>query len=152
DNLQMAVGTQIRAFDDRLFIQALMTNGNETQIANAQMDGKPGINVGGWFDFGGTWDPERKRWLLYGDSLADIDYSCNPVLRVGGAANLVPMDRRSLYSVAELSRPRALPGAPGGTNVINLFNGGGVSTATSAVNGAGIGPFAADAFDSYTFD
>ena len=102
----MGAGTQIKALDDRLYVQALVTNGNESQFANAQMDDLPGFNVGGWYDFGGTWNDARKRWDLYGDSISDIDYSCNPVLRVGGAANIVPDGPQSEYDTDELSRIR----------------------------------------------
>ena len=68
DNLLMAAGTQIKAMDDRLYVQALVTNGNESQFPNAQMDDLPGFNVGGWYDFGGTWNDARKRCDLFGDS------------------------------------------------------------------------------------
>jgi hypothetical protein len=147
DNLMMAAGTQVKAFDDRLFIQALVTNGNESQFANLQMDDYPGINVGAWWDFGGSWNEARKRWDLYGDSISDIDYSCNPVLRVGAAANLVPMDRRSEFTNAELSRIRVMPAGPGGTTLLSLLNGGGINN-----NVAGVGQFAIDAADEYTYE
>ena len=114
DNLLMAAGTQIKAFDDRLYVQALITNGNESQFPNAEMDDYQGINIGGWYDFGGTWNEARKRYDLFGDTISDIDYSCNPVLRVGGAANLVPMDSRSEYSNDELSRIRVTSPSVGG--------------------------------------
>jgi hypothetical protein len=147
DNLMMQAGIQARLMNDRLFLHATVTNGNESQFANIQMDDLKGVNAGFWYDFGGSWDSERKRWNLYGDSVSDIDYSCKPVVRVGGMVNLVPMDRRSEFTTAELSRPRTLPGAPGGTALINLLNGGGVNP-----NAAGVGQFAADAFDSYTYE
>jgi hypothetical protein len=147
DNLLMAVGTQIKAFDDRLFVQALVTNGNESQFPNLQMDDLPGGNIGAWYDFGGTWNDARKRWDLYGDCISDIDWSCNPVVRVGGAANLVPMDRRSEFPNDELGRVRVVPGAPGGTSLLGLLGGGGINN-----DAAGVGQFAADAFDSYTYD
>ena len=147
DNLLMAAGTQIKAFDDRLYVQALVTNGNESQFPNGQMDDYPGINVGGWWDFGGSWNDARKKWDLFGDCLSDIDYSCCPVLRVGAAANLVPMDRHSLYANDELSRIRVMPAAPGGTTLLSMLNGGGVLP-----NAAGVGQFAIDKADEYTFD
>jgi hypothetical protein len=151
DNLLMGAGFQIKAFDDRLYVQGLITNGNETQIANLQMDDLPGFSIGGWYDFGGTWNNERKRWDLCGDSISDIDYSTCPVLRVGGAANIVPMDRRSLFTNAELNRPFALNAAPGGTRFLNILNGGsGAVVPGGAVNG--VGQFAVDRFNSYTFE
>jgi len=147
DNLLMAAGTQVKAFDDRLFVQALITNGNESQFSNLQMDDLPGVNLGAWYDFGGSWNDARKRWDLYGDSISDIDYSCNPVLRVGGSANLVPMDRRSEFASDELSRIRVMPGGPGGTTLIGMLNGGGIAN-----NTAGVGQFALDAADEYTYE
>jgi hypothetical protein len=125
---------------------ALVTNGNETQIANLQMDDKPGFNVGGWWDFGGTWNQDKKKWDLYGYCLSDLDYSYNPVVRLGGAVNLVPMDRRSIFTNAELNRVRVTPGAPGGSSLIGLLNGG------PTVGGAANLANTVDAFDSCTFD
>ena len=148
DNLLMGAGTQIKAMDDRLYVQALVTNGNESQFPNAQMDDLPGFNVGGWYDFGGTWNDARKRWDLYGDSISDIDYSCNPVLRIGGAANIVPMDRKSEYDTDELSRIRTSTAAPGGTTLIGLLNGGGLG----AIGTTGASAYSLDAVDSYTFE
>ena len=157
DNLQMMAGFQFKALDDRLFVQAMVTNGNETQLPNLVMDNLPGIQLGGWYDFGGTWNAKRQRWDLYGDCISDIDYSCNPVVRVGGAMNLVPMGRRTLYTTAELDRVKAVPGAPGGSNLDSLLNGAGVAPATipgttPAITLAGLSPFAVDAFDSYTYE
>ena len=154
DNYLMGAGTQIKAFDDRLWVQAIVTNGNETQIPNLLMDNMPGINIGAWWDFGGTWNEQRKRWDLFGDCLSDIDYSCNPVVRAGGAINLVPMGRRSLFTSSELDRARTVPGAPGGTSLTGVLNGGGVGTGgtfSSAV-ASGLSPFAVDAFDSYSYN
>ncbi len=148
DNLQMGAGTQIKAMDDRLYVQALITNGNESQFGNYQMDDLPGFNVGGWYDFGGTWNDARKRYDLFGDSISDIDYSCNPVLRVGGAANIVPMDRKSEYDIDELSRIRTSTAAPGGTSLISLLGGGGLG----AIGTTGASAYSLDAVDSYTFE
>jgi hypothetical protein len=151
DNLLMQAGVQAKFLEDRLFLHATITNGNETQIANSQMDDLPGFNFGFWYDFGGNWNAQAKKWDLYttptSPGPSDLDYSVNPVVRVGAMANLVPMDRRSEYSVAELARARTLPAGPGGTSLINLLNGGGINN-----NAAGIGQFAADAFDSYTYE
>jgi hypothetical protein len=93
------------------------------------MDDLPGILGGFWWDFGGTWNEQRHRWDLFGDTLSDIDYSCNPVLRVGGAFNWVPMSRRSIYGDDEESRVDVMSDAPGGTRLINLLNGGTGTTA-----------------------
>src|SRR5262249_26080528 len=112
-----------------------------------QMDDLPGFNVGFWYDVGGDWDGQRNRWILYGDGPSDLEWHVHPVARVGAATNIVPMDRRSEFTVAELARARTIPGAPGGTSFINLLNGGGVNN-----NAAGIGQFAADKFDSYTYE
>jgi hypothetical protein len=152
DNLLMAAGFQIKAFDDRFYMQGLVTNGNETQIANLQMDDLPGFNLGFWYDFGGTWNNERHRWDLCGDSVSDIDYSVNPVLRVGGAANIVPMDRRSLFTNAEQNRVRTLSPGIGGTSLINLLNGGGAAAPPGVAAVDGVGQFAVDRFNSYTFE
>jgi hypothetical protein len=148
NNKLMAAGTQIKAWDDRFYLQAIVTNGNEAQFPNTQMDDLPGFVMGFWYDLGGEWNHERKRWDLFGDSLSDLDWSCKPVVRLGGCLNLVPMDRRSLYGDDEQSRVFVTPGAgPGGTRLINLLNGGGVSAAT-----AFRGSHAVDAFDSYSYN
>jgi hypothetical protein len=149
DNYLMGAGFQVKAMDDRFYLQALVTNGNETQVPNLLMDNIPGINIGFWYDIGGTFDQERKRWNLFGDCLSDIDYSCNPVARVGGAVNLVPMGRRSLYSSSELDRVRALPGQPNaGGQLDSVLNGAGVLIPGSPLSQN----FAVDAFDSYSYN
>jgi hypothetical protein len=143
DNLLMGAGTRIKAFDDRFYMQAIMTNGNESQFSNTQMDDYPGFNLGFWYDFGGTWNAQKKKYDLFGDCLSDIDYTCCPVLRVGAATNIVPMDRRSLYGDPEQSRVFVAPGGPqGGTRLINLLNGD-----TTALKGG----HAVDDFDSYSY-
>jgi hypothetical protein len=148
DAWAMMAGFQVHALDDRLYAQAMLTNGNDSGFSNnAQMDDLPSFDGGLWYDFGGTWNDARKRWDLFGDCISDIDYSCHPVLRVGGAANLVPMDRRSEFTNAELNRIRVMPAGPGGTTLLNLLNGGGVNN-----NTAGVGQFAIDAADEYTFE
>jgi hypothetical protein len=148
NNKLMAAGTQIKACDDRFYLQAIVTNGNEAQFPNTQMDELPGFVMGLWYDLGGEWNATRKRWDLFGDSLADIDWSCKPVVRLGGSLNLVPMDRRSLYGDDEPSRVFVTPGGgPNGTRLINLLNGGGVSTATTLR-----GAHAVDTFDSYSYN
>jgi hypothetical protein len=153
DNLLYGAGTQIKAFDDRFYLQALVTNGADNQLSNLIMDNLPGINIGAWWDFGGTWNDQRKRWDLYGDCISDIDFSCRPVVRVGAAANLVPMGRRSVYTTAELDFFRASTAAPGGTSVTGILNGGGLGTGGNFAGVAsGISPFAVDAFDVYTYD
>ncbi len=149
DNEQTGAGGQVRAFDDRLFGQLMITNGNETQTANFQMDNLPGVQVGAWYDFGGTWDEQGKRWLLFGDGIPDVDYSCNPVARVGFATNFVPEGRRSLYTAAELNRIRVTSPAPGGTTILALLSGGGRNQNVSA---AGVSPFSLDAVDDYVYD
>ena len=85
----------------------MLTNGNETQTANLQMDDIPGINVGAWYDFGGDWDQGRQRWTLFGSSLSDLEYHCHPVLRVGGAVNDTVRRPLVAASVALLPLPIA---------------------------------------------
>lgn len=124
DDLMEMVALQVKAFDDRFYGMLMVTNGNDDQFPNSQMDDLPGVIAGGWWDFGGTWNEQRHRWDLYGDTISDIDYSCNPVLRVGGSINWVPMSRRSIYGDDEESRVYTMSDAPGGTRLINLLNGG----------------------------
>jgi hypothetical protein len=154
DNLLMAAGTQVKAYDDRFFLQAIVTNGNESQFANTQMDDYPGFNVGLWWDFGGSWNEDKKRWNLFGDCLSDIDYSCRPVVRLGGAVNIVPMDRRSLYGDDEQSRVFVMPAGPGGTRLINVLSGDLTASTPPPAGGtsATVGSHAVDDFDSYTYD
>jgi hypothetical protein len=148
NNKLMAAGTEVKAFDDRFYMQAIVTNGNEAQFPNVQMDELPGFVTGFWYDLGGSWNPERKRWDLFGDSLSDIDYSCRPVARLGGSLDLVPMDRRSLYGDDEQSRVYVTPGGgPNGTRLINLLNGGG-SSSQATLRGA----HAVDTFDSFSYN
>jgi hypothetical protein len=143
NNMLTAITAQLRAFDDRLFAQAQVTNGNESQFPNLFMDRLPGFIFGGWYDLGGSWNEQAKRWNLWGNSISDLEYSVKPVVRVGGAADLVPMDRRSIYGDLEQSRVLVVPGAPGGTRLINLLNGD-----TVAPNGS----HAVDKFNYWTFD
>jgi hypothetical protein len=143
NNMLTAAAAQYRDFDDRLFATAMITNGNESQFPNVQMDRLPGFIGGFWYDFGGTWDTQAKRYQLYGTSPSDLDWSPNPVLRVGGAVDLVPMDRRSIYGDVEQSRVLTMPAGPNGTRVINLLDG---ATSTPA------GSHAVDKFDYYTYD
>jgi hypothetical protein len=150
DNNEMTgAGFQVQAFDDRLFGQIMITNPNETQIANLRMDDKKGLQVGGWYDFGGTWDEQRKRWVLFGDGIPDVDYSVNPVARVGFATNLAPMDRRSIFDDAQLNRVNLTSPAPGGSNILSVLNGGGRNQNASA---AGVSPFSLDKLDEYVYD
>ncbi len=139
----MAAGFEVKALDNRFFWQGLVTNGSEAFTPNLQMDQYPGFITGMWYDFGGSWNGEKNSWDLFGDTLNDIDYSCNPVLRVGGAANVVPLDRRSLYGDAEQARYFTLSAQPGGTRLINLLNGDA---------GTPPGSRAVDKFDAYTYN
>src|SRR5262249_23588039 len=133
---------------NRLFLQALLTNGSDNLFANSQMDDYPGFISGVWYDLGGSWNAEKKGWDLFGDCISDIDYSCHPVARLGGCLNLVPMDRRSLYGDAEQSRFFTMSGGPNGTRLINLLNGDG-----AAANPTGLaGSHAVDRFNAYSFN
>jgi hypothetical protein len=144
DTRLMAAGIEVKAFDDRFFLQSIITNGSEgTLQPNTQMDDYPGFISGFWYDFGGTWNEEKKAWELYGNCISDIDYSCHPVVRVGGCTNIVPLDRRSIYGDAEASRFFTMPAGPGGTRLINLLNGD-----AATPNGA----HDVDKFDAYFFD
>jgi hypothetical protein len=143
DNQQVQVGVQLKACEDRLFATLNVSNGNDSATPNLQLDRFPGFNGGLWYDFGGNWNEAHHRWDLYGTTVSDIDYSCAPVARVGTMFNLVPMDRRSIYGAAEESRVEALPGLPGGTSFINLFDGGSSFDPANRT-------FAMDAFDAYS--
>ncbi len=145
DDLRLtAAGVQIKTFEDRFFLQSIVTNGSEgTLQPNAQMDNLPGFITGVWYDLGGSWNPQRQAWDLYGDCISDIDYSVRPVVRIGGAVNLVPMNRRSLYGDAEQSRFYSMPGGPAGTRLINLLNGDA---------GLPAGAHGVDMFDAYSFN
>jgi len=137
-------GFQVLAFDDRLFGQVMVFNPNETQTANLRMDDMKGLQVGAWYDIGGTWDEARKRWNLFGDGLSDIDYSCNPVARIGFETNLAPMDRRSLFADTQLNRVNVTSPAPGGSSILSVLNGGGRN---QNVSGSGVSPFSLDKLD-----
>jgi hypothetical protein len=138
----MGAGIELRACEDRFFLQSIVTNGAEAFTPNVIMDQYPGFITGFWYDFGGTWDNERKRWQLFGTSISDLDYSPCLVVRAGGCVNIVPHDRRSIHGDAELSRYFVVPSAPGGTRLINLLNG-------DLVNPPG--SHAVDKFDAYTY-
>jgi hypothetical protein len=156
DTRLFGAGFQVKAFEDRFFLQALVTNGSEGSFQpNTQMDDYPGFICGFWYDFGGSWNQPKKTWDLFGDCISDIDYSCCPVVRAGGCINLVPMDRRSLYGDAEQSRFFTLPGGIGGTRLINVLNGD-LTASTPPAPGAAVsataGSHAVDEFDAYTFN
>ncbi len=140
----MAAGFEVRAIENRLFVMSIATNGSESFTPNQRLDNYPGFITGVWYDIGGTWNEQRKAWNLFGDSIADINYSCDPVARVGGSLNLVPMNRRSLYGDAEQARYFVAPGAPGGSSIINVLNGG--------VNSLPAGSHAVDKFDAYSYN
>ncbi|HZT81861.1 MAG TPA: hypothetical protein VFA26_16665, partial [Gemmataceae bacterium] len=152
DNMVMMAGAQVRAFEDRLFGQLAVTNGNETQTPSTLMDNLPGLDGVVWYDFGGSWNRQRNRWDLYGDSISDIDWSVRPVVRVGGAFNLVPMGRRSLYGDAEQNRVRVVPGQPNGAGILgaSILNGNGFSPIVAG--NAASSRFGLDSLDEYIFD
>jgi hypothetical protein len=142
----MAAGMQVKAFEDRFFTQMIVYTGTSSFLPNTLADDLPNFIMGFWYDLGGTWNPQKKAWDLFGDCLSDIDYSCNPVVRVGGCVNVVPQDRRSLYGDGEQSRWFVMPSAPNGVRLINLLNGDG-SSAAAALKGA----HAVDAFDAFEY-
>ncbi len=115
------------------------------------------MQLGGWYDFGGTWDEEKRRWKPFGESISDIDGQENPMLRVGANATAVFMDRRSQYTQAELDFYQASAVAPGGTGIDAVFNGGNLGVNNiltnnqSSVNGT-VSPFALDAMNAQTYD
>lgn len=144
---------QYRGIQDRLFMQGMLTNGHEAQTPNLQMDNYFGYMLGFWYDFGGYYNPATHNLELFGNGIPDIEYSCAPVLRVGGATNLIPGGRRSVYGNAEINRIRIAPGGPGGTSVIGAVGGSGAATVASIAAGSpGVDPFALDAVDSYYYD
>jgi hypothetical protein len=152
DNYLTGAGFQYHAIEDRLYIFGMVTTGSDNQVPVYNDQDIPGINIGGWYDFGGTWDEKTCRWKLYGETISDIEQHEDPILRVGGAANLTPMGRRSQYSTAELDFYKAATAAPGGTNVDSIFNGGGLGTGGNFAGVAnGTSPYQVDAFDAYTF-
>jgi len=138
DNLAMAAGVQAKMCEDRLYAVALVHNGSESNASAGQLDDYPGINVGFWYDFGGTWDENKKAWQLFGDCMSDVDYARNLVVRVGGAANIVPFDRRRIYGDIEQARYFTVDG---GRRLVDILNGS-TSGFTHAV----------DKFDAYTFN
>src|SRR5262249_13084103 len=142
DNMMMMAGVTAKFSEDRGYLLAVVTNDNETQIPALQMDRMPGINIGAWDDFGGSWNETRHRWDVSGVWLSDIDYSCCPVARVGGAVTLVPMDRRSLYTQAELDRVRTVPGLPNASGALDgILNGAGVASGTAGTVAGVSSPF-----------
>jgi hypothetical protein len=143
NNMLTAASIMYRGCEDRLLAIAQVTNGNESQFPNTQMDRLPGFISGFWYDFGGTWDRQAQRWQLFGPAISDLNYSIAPTVRVGGAVDVVPMDRRSIYGDVEQSRVLVAPGGPGGTRLINLLNGDA---------GTPAGSHAVDKFNYYTLD
>jgi hypothetical protein len=113
------------------------------------MDDKPGFNCGIWYDFGGTWDEKKHAWQLFGDSTADNDWHCDPVVRVGAGANIVSMDRRALYGDEEESRFR---GAVGGATMISILNGAYNTSGGTSGTILGSGNGAVDKFDAQTLN
>jgi hypothetical protein len=143
DTRLMAAGIQVKAAEDRFFLWSAVTNGSDAFLPNTFGDDYPGLITSFWYDLGGSWNEDKKAWDLYGDCLNDIDYSCKPVARVGAGMDLVPLDHRALYGDQEQARYFVMPGAPGGTRLINLLNGDAI-----APNGS----HAVDKFNAYAFN
>jgi hypothetical protein len=144
DSRLMGAGTQIKAFEDRFFLMSILTNGSDGTIGAATAnDTYPGLITGIWYDLGGSWNEQRKAWDLWGDCIADVDYSCKPVVRIGGCVDLMPFNRRSLYGDQKEARIFVMPAAPNGTRLINLLNGD-----LAAPGGA----HDVDMFDAYTYN
>ncbi|MGC4007500.1 MAG: hypothetical protein QM811_32005 [Pirellulales bacterium] len=77
DSRQMAIGVQYKDCEDRLFVQALATNGSEgVNIPSGLLDQLPGLIAGAWYDLGGSWNEQKHAWDLFGDCFSDLDYSC----------------------------------------------------------------------------
>jgi hypothetical protein len=147
DNLSMEAGFQVKALEDRFFLEAVVTDGSVSLTPSLLLDDLPGFITGFWYDFGGSWNEAKKAWDLFGTGIPDLEFSPRPVVRAGGSLNLVPLDRRSLYGDAEQSRYFVVPGGPGGTRLINVLTG---DVAVPAV-----GPpsaHAVDAFDAFSFN
>ncbi len=118
-----SAGTLVKADQDRFFFQALVGNSFEGTVPNVELGHLPGANAGLWYDFGGTWDEERKRWDLFGTTLVDLAYSRRPVLRVGGGFAFEPLDSRQLYGDAQSSQIFVMPAGPLGTRLNALLDG-----------------------------
>ncbi len=148
DGYYFSVGSQVgldleaSACDNRLFVQAVVSNGPQTVTPNTLMDDYPAVLAGLWYDFGGSWNREKKAWDLFGDGIPDMEYHCRPVVRLGGSVYVDPLDRRSLYGDAEQRRFAVMPAAPGGTRLINVLNGGDADVESP-------GSHAVDRFDAY---
>jgi hypothetical protein len=136
NNMMMAVSAQYRDFDDRLMIIGQIANGADFGIPAVQLQRTPEFIGCFWWDFGGEFDPEKKRWNLFGNSISDLNYSRKLTVRVGGDMNLVHLDPRNQYGDIPSSFYFVGPGAPGGTRFINLFNGGNGVGAVGAANQA----------------
>ncbi|MBV9122665.1 MAG: hypothetical protein JO112_04855 [Planctomycetes bacterium] len=147
DNLMTTAGFQVRALDNRFFLEATLTNGSESITPNALMDRLPGFISGFWYDFGGSWNAAKKTLDLFGPCVSDLDFSARPVVRAGGSINLVPLDRRSIYGDAEQGRFFVTPGGPNGTRLINVLNGDG-----TPAPGFPAGAHAVDEFNAYSFN
>jgi hypothetical protein len=142
NNMMTGVSAQLKAFDDRLMMMAQVVEGSDFGIS-AQINQRTPEFIGcAWYDFGGEFDQQKKRWNLFGNSISDLNYSRCPTLRLGGAVTLVRLDPRNQYGDIPSSFFFAAPGAPGGTRLINLFNGGGAGTqALQSLNRADINTF-----------
>jgi hypothetical protein len=147
DTRLLGAGFTAKALDDRFFMQAIVTNSSDGSFTpNVLGDVSPGFIAGWWYDLGGSWNPQKKAYDLFGDCLSDIDWSCKPVARVGGCVDLRWYDRRSLYGDVGPVRINVMPAGPGGTPLINLLNGDG-SSAQTTLRGA----HAVDEFNAYSY-
>jgi hypothetical protein len=140
-----SAGVQLQECEDRFFLQAVVANAFESSTPNTNGGHLPGGNLGFWYDFGGNWNDARKEWDLFGTTLVDLEYSCEPVIRVGAGFAFEPIDSRTQYQDEEASLVRVMPAGLFGTRLIALLNGGAKTTPLS------LSPFAVDSFDDYTF-
>jgi hypothetical protein len=118
-----AVGVRLKALEDRFFLQALVSNGNQSALPNGSLDDLPGLNLGVWYDIGGGWNEQRKAWDLFGTTMVDLDYSCRPVVRVGAGISAVWFGSREIYGDEESGTIRVMPAPPLGQRLIALLDG-----------------------------
>ena len=125
NNMMTGFSAQYRDFDDRLMLIAQIFNTNDGQGTPAVQTQRTPEFIGCfWFDFGGEFDKQGRRWNLFGNSISDLNYSRNLTVRAGGALSLVHLDPRNQYGDVPASFYFVGTGGPNGTRFINQFAGG----------------------------
>jgi hypothetical protein len=137
NNMLMAFSAQYKDFDDRLMVMGQLANGSDGLGTPAVLTQRTPEFIGCfWWDFGGEFNQDRKRWDLFGNSISDLNYSRNLTVRVGGDVALVHLDPRNQYGDVPSAFFFAASGAPGGTRLINLFAANGATAAGAALAGS----------------